>query len=51
MEKQRYQVNQDNQEYILLANLMGNKINIECQDNNFSSLSSYDRGYSLQRKK
>ena len=48
MEKQRYQVTQDNQEYILSTYLMGDKINIECQDNNFSSLPSYGRGYSLQ---
>ena len=31
MEKQRYQVTQDNQEYILSTYLMGDKINIECQ--------------------
>ena len=51
MEKQRYQVTQDNQEYILSTYLVGDKINIECQDNNFSTLPSYGRGYSLQELK
>ena len=48
MEKQRYQVTQDNQEYILSTSLIDDKINIECQDNNFSSQPTYGRSYSLQ---
>ena len=51
MEKQRYQVTQDNQEYILSTFLVDDKISIECQDNNFSSTPTYGREYSLQELK
>ena len=50
-EKQRYQVTQDDQEYILSTYLMNDKIYIECQDNNYSSAPTYGRGYSLQELK
>ena len=48
MEKQRYQVSQDNQEFILATYLDNDKINIECQDNNFTTTPTYRRDYSLQ---
>ena len=48
MEKQRYQVSQDNQEFILATYLDNDKINIECQDNNFNTTPTYRRDYSLQ---
>ena len=51
LEKQRYQVTQDDQEYILSTYLMNDKIYIECQDNNYSSAPTYGRGYSLQELK
>ena len=51
MEKNRYQVTQDNQEYILSTYLDNDKINIECQDNNFTSNPVYRRDYSLQELK
>jgi len=51
MEKNRYQVTQDNQEYILATFLDNDKINIECQDNNFTSTPTYRRGYTLQELK
>ena len=51
MEKNRYQVTQDNQEYILATYLDNDKIIIECQDNNFTSTPTYSRGYSLQELK
>ena len=51
LEKQRYQVTQDDQDYILSTYLMNDKIYIECQDNNYSSLPTYGRGYSLEELK
>ena len=51
MEKQRYQVTQDNQEYILATFLSDDKINIECQDNNYNTTPTYGRDYSLQELK
>ena len=51
MEKNRYQVTQDNQEYILSTYIDNNKIIIECQDNNFTSNPTYRRDYSLQELK
>lgn len=51
MEKQRYQVTQDNQEFILSTYIIDDKINIECQDNNLSSNPTYSRDYSLQELK
>jgi len=47
MEEQRYQVIQDDKDYILSTKLIGNKIRIECQDNNFQSSPTYSRDYSL----
>ena len=51
MEKNRYQVTQDNQEYILSTYIDNDKINVECQDNNFTSNPVYRRDYSLQELK
>ena len=47
MEEQRYQVIQDDKDYILSTKLIGNKMRIECQDNNFPSSPIYSRDYSL----
>jgi hypothetical protein len=47
MEEQRYQVIQDDKDYILSTKLIGNKMRIECQDNNFPSSPTYSRDYSL----
>ena len=47
MEPQRYQVTQDNLDYILSTSINGNKIRIDCQDNNIASTPIYGRDYSL----
>jgi hypothetical protein len=47
MEESRYQVIQDDKDFILSTKLIGNKIRIECQDNNFPSSPTYSRDYSL----
>ena len=46
MEVQRYQVTQDNKEYILSNIVINDKIRIECQDNNYPSSQKYIREYS-----
>ena len=51
MDKQRYQVTQDDQDYILSTYILNEKIVIECQDRNFSSSPTYRRDYSLQELK
>ena len=51
MEKQRYQVTQDDQEYILSTYIINDKIVIECQDRNFSTSPTYRRDYSLEELK
>ena len=43
MEAQRYQVTQDDKDYILSTNIINNKIRIECQDNNFNGSQIYVR--------
>ena len=47
MEVSRYQVTQDDKEYILSTALIGDKVRIECQDNNFASSPLYSKDYSL----
>ena len=47
MEEQRYQVIQDDKDFILSTKLISNKIRIECQDNNFPNSPTYSRDYSL----
>ena len=47
MEPQRYQVIQDDQQFILSTNIINNKIRIECQDNNYQPSIRYSRDYSL----
>ena len=47
MEVSRYQVTQDDKEYILSTALVNEKIRIECQDNNFSSSPIYSKDFSL----
>ena len=51
MEKQRYQVTQNDQEYILSTYILNDKIAIECQDRNFSTSPKYRRDYSLDELK
>ena len=46
-EAQRYQVIQDDKDYIISTRLIGDKIRIECQDNNFESSPVYSRDYTL----
>ena len=47
MEVSRYQVTQDDKEYILSTAIIGDKVRIECQDKNFASSPLYSRDYSL----
>ena len=47
MEENRYQVIQDDKDYIISTKIIGNKIRIECQDNNLPSSPTYSRDYSL----
>ena len=51
MEAQRYQITQDDKDYILSTRLIGEKIRIECQDINFDSSPEYSRDYSLSELK
>ena len=46
-EAQRYQVIQDDKDYIISTRLIGDKIRLECQDNNFESSPVYSRDYTL----
>ena len=47
MEVSRYQVTQDDKEYILSTALVNEKIRIECQDKNFESSPIYSKDFSL----
>ena len=47
MDAQRYQVTQDNKDYIISISLINNKIRIECQDNNYPSSQIYRGEYTL----
>jgi hypothetical protein len=47
MEVSRYQVTQDDKEYILSTAIVNDKIRIECQDNNFPSSPIYSKDFSL----
>ena len=43
MEAQRYQVTQEDKEYILSTSLVNDKLRIECLDNNYQSSQIYSR--------
>lgn len=47
MEAQRYQVTQDDQDYIVSIAVIGDKITLECQDNNIPSTPIYGKDYTL----
>ena len=47
MEAQRYQVTQDDQDYIVSVAVIGDKITLECQDNNIPSTPIYGKDYTL----
>ena len=47
MEAQRYQVTQDDQDYIVSVAVIGDKITLECQDNNMPSNPIYGKDYTL----
>lgn len=47
MEAQRYQVTQDDQDYIVSVAVIGDKITLECQDNNTPSTPIYGKDYTL----
>ena len=47
MEAQRYQVTQDDQDYIVAVAVIGDKITLECQDNNIPSNPIYGKDYTL----
>jgi hypothetical protein len=47
MEAQRYQVTQDDQDYIVSVAVIGDKITLECQDNNLPSTPIYGKDYTL----
>lgn len=47
MELSRYQITQDDKEYILSTSLVNGNIRIECQDKNFAHSPTYSRDYSL----
>ena len=46
-EAQRYQVIQDDKDFIISTRLIGDKVRIECQDNNYESSPIYSRDYTL----
>ena len=48
METHRYQITQDDKDYILSNTIIRDKLRIECQDNNYGYSLKYSKDYTLQ---